>query len=187
MWETAFYLLRRIKTRAYMRWRHTAGHRKDKDMSQSNSDHPLPSTGINIPTEIRLYVMTLLQQTLVSTVDLRSQVKQASWNVKGRDFGPLHTLFATMAAELDVNADLVAERLVTLGGVARGTTRTVALQSTLPEYPDTLTEGLDHVRALAERFASYATALRGNITDTADVEDSGSAAVYTDISRGVDK
>ena len=39
----------------------------------------------------------------------------------------------------------------------------------------------------AERVAPYATALRDNITLVADVEDAGSAALYTDISRGVDK
>lgn len=156
-------------------------------MSQRDGDNPFPPTGINIAPEIRLYVMTLLQQTLVCTVDLRSQVKQACWNVKGRDFGPLRNLFATMATELDAYADLVAERLVTLGGVAQGTIRTAALQSRLPEYPAVFMEGSAHVRALAERFASYATALRDNITHAADVEDAGSAALYTDISRGVDK
>ncbi len=170
----------------------SGGYQSDGSQSggyQSDGHHPppYPGTGINIPAEIRLYVMMLLQHTLVCTVDLRSQVKQACWNVKGHDFGPLHSLFATMANKLDAYTDMVAERLVTLGGVARGTTRTVALQSTLPEYPDALTEGAAHVRALAERFASYATALRDNITHTADVEDAGSAAVYTEISREVDK
>jgi starvation-inducible DNA-binding protein len=48
-------------------------------------------------------------------------------------------------------------------------------------------DGSAHVRALAERVAPYATALRANITLAADVEDAGSAVVYTDISRGVDK
>jgi starvation-inducible DNA-binding protein len=92
-----------------------------------------------------------------------------------------------MATELDAYTDLLAERLVTLGGVAQGTIRIAALQSTLPEYPSALLDGLGHVRALAERFALYATALRDNITHAADVEDAGSAALYTDISRGVDK
>ena len=156
-------------------------------MNQRDGHQPCPATGINIPPEIRLYVMTLLQHTLVCTVDLRSQVQQACWNVKGHDFGPLHTLFATMATELDTYADLVAERLVTLGGTAQGTARAVALQSTLPEYPAVFLEGSAHVRALAERFASFATALRENIAHTADVEDAGSAALYTDISRRVDR
>ena len=83
--------------------------------------------------------------------------------------------------------DLVAERLVVLGGVARGTARTAATHSRLPEYPGALMDGDAHVRALTERFAPYATALRGDIAHAPEVEDAGSAALYTDISRGVDK
>ena len=83
--------------------------------------------------------------------------------------------------------DLVAERLVVLGGVARGTARTAATHSTLPEYPGAIMDGDAHVRALTERFASYATALRADIAHATEVEDAGSAALYTDISRGVDK
>jgi starvation-inducible DNA-binding protein len=68
-----------------------------------------------------------------------------------------------------------------------GTARTAATESRLPEYPDALADGNAHVLALAERFAYYATAMRGGIALAADVEDAGSAAVYTDISRGIDK
>jgi starvation-inducible DNA-binding protein len=155
----------------------------------SKGDHTpiLYPTRIDLPPEIRLDVITRLNQTLACTVDLRSQVKQACWNVKGKDFAPLHTLFATLATELDAYSDLIAERIAVLGGVVRGTARTAALQSRLPEYPEPLVESNAHVLALAERFAHYAAVMRGGITLTADVEDAGSAAVYTDISRGIDK
>jgi starvation-inducible DNA-binding protein len=156
-------------------------------MSQSNDHQVLQPVRIEIPLEIRLYVIQLLQQTLACTVDLRSHVKQACWNVKGHDFSQLHALFAAMVTELDAYTDLLAERIVVLGGVARGTARTATTRSTLPEYPGAIMDGPAHVRALAERVAPYATALRDNITLAADVEDAGSAAVYTDISRGVDK
>lgn len=156
-------------------------------MSQSNDHQVLHPVRIEIPLEIRLYVMQLLNQTLACTVDLRSHVKQACWNVKGRDFSQLHALFASMATELDAYADLIAERIAVLGGVALGTARTATTRSTLPEYPGAIMDGLAHVQALAERVAPYATALRDNITLSADVEDAGSAALYTDISRGVDK
>jgi len=156
-------------------------------MSQNDDNQGLSPVRIDIPPEIRLYVIQLLNQTLACTVDLRSHVKQACWNVKGHDFVPLHALFATMATELDAYTDLVAERLVVLGGVARGTVRTVAMHSTLPEYPGVLMDGDAHVRALAERFAPYATTLRADIAHAAEVEEAGSAAVYTDISRGIDK
>ena len=156
-------------------------------MSQSDDNQGLYPVRIDIPPEIRLYVIQLLNQTLACTVDLRSQVKQACWNVKGRDLVLLHALFATMAIELDAHIDLVAERLVVLGGVARGTVRTAATHSRLPEYPGALMDGDAHVRALTECFASYATALRADIAHATEVEDAGSAALYTDISRGVDQ
>ena len=156
-------------------------------MSHSDDTHGLSPVRIDIPLEIRLYVMQLLQQTLVCTIDLRSHVQQACWNVKGHDFVSLHALFATMATELDAYAAMVAERLVVLGGMARGTVRTVAMHSTLPEYPDVLMDGDAHVRALVERFAPYAATLRADIAHAAAVEEAGSAAIYTDISRGIDK
>jgi len=156
-------------------------------MYQRDDILDLQPTGIDIPLEIRLYVIQLLQQTLACTVDLRSQVKQACWNVKGQDFSQLHALFATMATALEAYTDLVAARLVVLGGVARGTARTAAMQSMLPEYPGGIMDGPTHVRALAEHFAPYATALRDAIARAAEVEDAGSTALYTDLSRGVDQ
>ena len=155
-------------------------------MSQSDDNQGLYPVRIDIPPEIRLYVVQLLNQTLACTVDLRSQVKQACWNVKGHDLVLLHALFATMATELDAHTDLVAERLVVLGGVARGTARTAATHSTLLEYPGPIMDGDAHVRALVERVAPYAAAMRADIAHATDVEDAGSAALYTEISRGVD-
>jgi starvation-inducible DNA-binding protein len=155
-------------------------------MSQSDDNQVLSPVRIDIPLEIRLYVMQLLQQTLTCTVDLRSQVKQAGWNIKGHGVVLLQALFTTMAAELDAYTDVLAARLVVLGGVARGTARTAATYSPLPEYPGTVMDGDAHVRALVERFAPYATALRAASAHATEVEDAGSAALYTEISRGVD-
>jgi starvation-inducible DNA-binding protein len=139
-----------------------------------------------MPLEIRAYVITLLQQTLACTVDLRSQVKQAAWNLKGTDVFSLQALFSTIAIELDGYTDLVAARITALGGVVRGTARLAVAQSTLPEYPEDLVAGTAHVRALAERFALYATAIRAGITHAMDVEEAGTAHLYTDISRGIE-
>jgi len=85
----------------------------------SSDDHApvLHPTRTDLSPEIRMDVLTLLNQPLASPVDLRSQVKQACWNVKGKDFIPLPALFTTLAAAFDVYADLVAERIAILGGV----------------------------------------------------------------------
>ena len=155
----------------------------------SDCEHPplLHSTRINIPLEIRQYLIRLLNQSLACTVDLRSQVKQACWNAKGINGSQLQVLFETIATELDAYINLMAERIVVLGGVALGTVRTAAMQSTLPEYPGDIAGGNVHALALAERFAHYTTAIRDAIARATDVGDADTAAIYTDISRGVDK
>ncbi len=153
----------------------------------STSDHRfLHLTRIDLPPEIRVYLIALLQQTLACTVDLRSQVKQAVWTVKGTDIFALQGLFATMVTELDHYTDLVAARIVALGGTPGGTARMAVAQSRLPEYPAALVGGSAHVQALAERFAYYAAALRTDMGHAMDVEDAGTANLYTEISRGVE-
>ena len=92
-----------------------------------------------------------------------------------------------MLSELQTYTDMVAERIAVLGGVVMGTVRMAAMKSKLPEYPDAVMEGDGHVQALVERFGRYAVTLRENIVLAMDVEDAGSAALYTDISRGTDK
>src|SRR5215475_10273954 len=151
----------------------------------SHDDHhpSLYPTRIDIPLEIRLYLITQLNQSLACTVDLRSQVKQASWNVKGKDFFQLQTLFDTIASELDTYVNLMAERIVVLGGIALGTVRTAAMHSTLQEYPGDIAEGNAHALALADRFAHYATEIRDAIARASDVGDADTASIYTDISR----
>ena len=52
-------------------------------MSQSDDNQILYAVRIDIPPEIRLYVIQLLQQTLACTVDLRSQIKQRMVEING--------------------------------------------------------------------------------------------------------
>ena len=95
---------------------------------------------------------------------MSTQVKVAHWNVKGPQFASLHPLFETFAISLAAFNDAVAERAVTLGGVAWGTARHVAAHSKLPEYPGETSKGMDHVRLLAERFDVFLGGLRESRT-----------------------
>ena len=84
-------------------------------MSQSDSPLVLDLAGIDIPPDICAYLTTLLHQMLACTVELRSNVAQASWDVQGKDLFLSQTIFAAMAMALDAYTDLVAERLAVLG------------------------------------------------------------------------
>ena len=85
-------------------------------MSTNDETQGLHPTRVNLPLAIRVDVISLLNTTLAYTLDLRSHVKQACWNVKGKDFIPLHALFTSIAAALDGYTDLMAERIAILGG-----------------------------------------------------------------------
>lgn len=144
-------------------------------------------TRIDLGTDVRSQVTALLNQTLAATLDLKTQTKQAHWNVKGMDFYQLHELFDEIAGELEEYVDMVAERVTALGGTALGTARLAVANSILPEYDLDAVDGVEHVVALAERFAAYAKHVREAIHQTDDVGDADTADLYTEISRTIDK
>src|SRR5215472_15844574 len=71
----------------------------------------------------RVELNELLNQRLADAVDLQSQVKQAHWNVKGPHFIGLHKLFDEIWAAVTDYTDMIAERIVQLGGMAEGTAK----------------------------------------------------------------
>jgi starvation-inducible DNA-binding protein len=144
------------------------------------------TTHIDIPAEKREALIRTLNASLADTFDLFSQVKQAHWNVKGKDFIQLHLLFDEIAEEIEEFVDKVAERVTTLGGYANGTVRMAAASSSLPEYPTDAVEGMKHVAALVERFGQYAAEVREAIESTDELGDPTTADLYTEISRKVD-
>lgn len=144
-------------------------------------------TRIDLAAEVRTEVIKLLNQTLAATLDLKTQTKQAHWNVKGMDFYQLHELFDEMAGELEEYVDMVAERVTALAGTALGTARIAASASILPEYPVDAVDGVEHVTALADRYAAYAKHLREAIDTTDNLGDADTADLYTEISRAIDK
>ncbi|QLE58287.1 DNA starvation/stationary phase protection protein Dps [Nostoc sp. TCL26-01] len=156
-------------------------------MSDNTLSSRLYPTRIDIPAEARVQIVGILNQTLAATLDLKTQAKQAHWNVKGTDFYQLHELFDELAGELEEFIDTVAERITALGGYAVGTVRTAAKASILPEFPFDILDGKEYVAALADRFAPYAKHIREAIAKTDDLGDADTADLYTEISRTIDK
>src|SRR3954454_12343697 len=109
----------------------------------------------HLPPEARAPLASTLNARLADGLDLHSQIKVAHWNIKGPQFATLHPLFETFAVSLAEHNDSVAERAVTLGARAYGTTRQVARTSRLPEYPTEATRDMEHVSLLADRIEEY--------------------------------
>ena len=135
----------------------------------------------------RLELSALLNLRLASLVDLQMQLKQAHWNVKGPSFIGLHELFDKVAKELEDYVDLVAERIVQLGGIAEGTVRVASSRTRLPEYPLEIAEGTAHVEAVARALSTFGREARNTIDEVNALEDADTADLFTEISRGIDK
>jgi len=145
------------------------------------------STKNDLPVENRREVVALLNQRLAESIDLQTQCKQAHWNVKGPSFIALHKLFDDINEDVEQYIDLLAERVVQLGGIAEGTVGVVVERSTLEDYPLGLRTGEEHVAALSDALAVFGRATRIGIDEMNDLKDAASADILTEISRGVDK
>ena len=141
----------------------------------------------DLPAPTRADVIVLLNARLADSVDLMHQAKQAHWNVKGPSFIALHTLFDAVVDAAEDSMDLLAERVVQLGGTAEGTIQVATARTELKEYPLTLAEERGHVEALSSALAAYGASIRLAIEQTDTRGDTDTADICTEISRGVDQ
>ena len=144
-------------------------------------------TRIDLPADGRENLIALLNPQLADTFDLHGQCKQAHWNVKGPQFHQLHELFDELAEQVSGYVDLIAERATALGGTALGTVRMAAEASRLTEYPLDAGGSMQHVEALAVRFAELAATTRSAIESAEEEDDAATADLLTEVSRGLDK
>jgi starvation-inducible DNA-binding protein len=157
-------------------------------MNGSRAEAPkMYETENDISKENRMELNALMNQRLASAVDLQLQMKQAHWNVKGPSFIGLHELFDKVAGAVEGHVDQIAERIVQLGGVAEGTVRTAAARTRLTEYSPEISEGMAHVEAVARALSTFGQEVRNTIDDAAELDDAGTADLFTEISRSIDK
>ena len=141
----------------------------------------------DISKERRLELSVLMNLRLASVVDLQMQMKQAHWNVKGPSFIGLHELFDKVDEAVESYVDMIAERIVQLGGIAEGTVRVAAARSRLAEYPLQIAEGMAHVEAVARALSTFGAEARTTIDKANALDDADTADLFTEVSRGIDQ
>jgi starvation-inducible DNA-binding protein len=146
----------------------------------------LSHTRNSLPKKTRSEITALLQARLADSIDLMMQAKQAHWNLKGPHFFSLHGVFDKVYSDTGGYVDLIAERIVQLGGIAQGTIRAAAKTSGMPEYSLEISSGHKHVAELAHALAFYGEMIRKAITLSTEFGDAGTADLFTQVSRGTD-
>ncbi|MGT2482332.1 DNA starvation/stationary phase protection protein Dps (plasmid) [Methylobacterium oryzae CBMB20] len=141
----------------------------------------------NTPSNAKTVSIKALNARLADGIDLALAIKQAHWNLKGPSFIGIHLMLDGFRDELSDLNDKAAERAVQLGATALGSTQAVAENTKLPPYPTGIYAIADHIAALIDSYTAYANAVRKNIDETDEAGDPGTADLFTEVSRAVDK
>src|ERR1700694_344872 len=100
-----------------------------------------------MPEEQQVKLIEILNRRLADAIDLQLQSRQSFWNVKGPNFMALRELFDKVAEGVEEYANLIAARIVQLGGTAEGTAHSVAGRSALDGYSLSAALGNGHIDA----------------------------------------
>ena len=140
-----------------------------------------------LPEEQQAKLLKLLNRRLADAIDLQLQSRQAYWNVKGPHFMALRELFDKVAGGVEEYTNLIAERIVQLGGKAEGTAHAVAGRSSLDGYRLSSADGDGHIDALSTTLIDFGRHARYASAQASDLQDADTAAIFTEIGRGIDK
>ncbi|CAK7192493.1 DNA protection during starvation protein [Commensalibacter sp. Nvir] len=145
------------------------------------------STRNDLPSNTKTVVIQILNERLAEGLDISLITKQAHWNMKGPQFIGVHMMVDGFRAEQNDFNDKIAERITSLGGTAYGTTQDISQTSQITPYPTDIYYVMDHIKALSERYATFANAIRKSIDQAEEAGDADTADLFTEVSRAMDK
>jgi starvation-inducible DNA-binding protein len=137
-----------------------------------------------LPEDLRVKMIEILNRRLADAIDLQLHSRQAYWNVKGTTFLSLREIFDKVAEEVGKYADLIAERIVQLGGKAEGTAQAVVERSALDGYG---LASAGYSEALAIVLNNFGRHTRYASAQASELMDADTSALFTQIARGIDK
>lgn len=135
---------------------------------KNNKSAAKANATIALNSGARTAIISDLNGALAHALDLSFAAKQAHWNVRGANFQGLHELFDKIACAARDAADELAERAVTLGGVAHGTVQDATGNTTLSPFPNNSTDWTTLTRALHAHVLRCANLLRESLQIVGD-------------------
>ena len=112
------------------------------------SSRPAAYTAPSLDLEQGHHVADLLQQRLVSLIDLTLTLKHIHWNVVGPNFIAVHQMLDPQYEGVSQMVDDVAERIATLGGVPSGLISRIAACRDWDDYDLDRADSIAHLGAL---------------------------------------
>jgi starvation-inducible DNA-binding protein len=106
----------------------------------------------SLSSDAQKQVVEELQSALSELIDLGLAGKQAHWNVVGPHFRSVHLQLDELVAAARDHADLIAERLVALGGNPNGNPETVIAERSNGTMPTGYLTDADAVEIVIDRL-----------------------------------
>lgn len=105
---------------------------------------------LGLSDEVRHQSVQALNRLLAHTIAIRDLYKKSHWQTSGEFFYEMHLLFDKHYSEQEQIMDEVAERVQTLGGVARATSGDVLSESRLARSPSGIERTVDQLHRLVD-------------------------------------
>lgn len=147
---------------------HLNGHETELQRYGTVVNRPL-----SLDHKVRLTGVDSLNQILADTMTLRDMYKKHHWQVSGPTFYQLHLLFDKHFGEQSELVDLIAERIMTLGGISIAMAADVAEMTQIPRPPKGREEVPVQISRLLHAHEIVLKAARGMARKAAEDGDDG--------------
>lgn len=137
---------------------------------EANFSHTIQDINIGIKEKDRKLVCRGLSKLLADSYLLYLKTQNYHWNVTGKMFQPLHTLFEEQYQELAASIDEIAERIRALGEFAPGSFSSFSKVSSIKEETSIPTAE-EMIQNLVQGNEAVVTTAREMMSDTEDAED----------------
>ncbi len=127
-----------------------------------------------------------LQTTLTELQQLQLQTKQAHWNVSGTLFWPLHEMLQEHYEGIAKYADMVAERLLSVGASSDGRAPTIVQTSNLPEISGGFIDDAQVIVFFLKQYQIAGERLYNRIQDLNDA-DPTSANLLQEVEHNIEQ
>jgi starvation-inducible DNA-binding protein len=134
----------------------------------------LAAVRLGLTEQVRHRSVAALNRLLAHTMALRDLYRKAHWQTSGPNFYGLHLLFEKHYGEQEQLMDALAERVQTLGGVARALARDVVEETRLARGPSGVESAVDQLQRLVDAHEFLLQEARPLAREAAAAGDDGS-------------
>lgn len=143
---------------------------QSKEIQKYGTLRKLP---LGLDEDAREYSVNVLNQILADTITIRDLYKKSHWQVAGPTFYQLHLLFDKHYEAQSELVDLIAERIMLLGGISVAMAHDVAELTNIPRPPKGREEAPMQISRLLEAHELILRETREGAKQAADKDDDG--------------